>query len=98
MSPKEQLFHSHIGFYTIYRDPATHLVNELKTLNSVYVKRFVGQASKENDSGLSQDEQAQILYDFREGKLNILVASITSWSFSHSRSDCCLCLQMYLCK
>jgi Fanconi anemia group M protein len=61
--------------FTQYRDTATHLVNELKTLNGVYVKRFVGQASKENDPGLSQDEQAQILHDFREGKLNILVAT-----------------------
>jgi Fanconi anemia group M protein len=61
--------------FTQYRDTATHLVNELKTLRGVYVKRFVGQASKENDPGLSQDEQAQILHDFKEGKLNILVAT-----------------------
>jgi ERCC4-related helicase len=61
--------------FTQYRDTATHLVNELETLNGVYVKRFVGQASKENDLGLSQDEQAQILHDFRKGKLNILVAT-----------------------
>jgi len=61
--------------FTQYRDTATHLVSELKDLNGVYVKRFVGQASKENDPGLSQDEQAQILHDFREGKLNTLVAT-----------------------
>ncbi|MDH5419270.1 MAG: helicase-related protein [Candidatus Bathyarchaeota archaeon] len=61
--------------FTQYRDTATHLVSELKALNGVYVKRFVGQASKEDDPGLSQDEQAQILHDFREGKLNILVAT-----------------------
>jgi ERCC4-related helicase len=61
--------------FTQYRDTATHLVNELKTLNSVNVKRFVGQASKEDDPGLSQDEQAQILHDFREGNLNTLVAT-----------------------
>ena len=61
--------------FTQYRDTATHLVNELKTLNGVHVKRFVGQASKENDPGLSQDEQARILHDFREGNLNTLVAT-----------------------
>ncbi len=61
--------------FTQYRDTASHIVNELKTLNGVNVKRFVGQASKENDLGLSQDEQAQILHDFREGKLNTLVAT-----------------------
>jgi len=58
-----------------YRDTATHLVNELKTLTNVHVKRFVGQASKDNDPGLSQDEQAQILDDFRAGRLNVLVAT-----------------------
>ncbi len=61
--------------FTQYRDTATHLVNELKTIKRVNVKRFVGQANKENDPGLNQDEQAQILHDFREGKLNILVAT-----------------------
>jgi Fanconi anemia group M protein len=57
-----------------YRDTATHLVNELKTLTNVHVKRFVGQANKDNDPGLSQDEQAQILDDFKAGRLNVLVA------------------------
>ena len=61
--------------FTQYRDTATHIVNELKTLNNVKAKRFVGQASKEDDPGLNQDEQAQILHDFREGKLNVLVAT-----------------------
>ncbi len=61
--------------FTQYRDTATHLVMELNTLSGVKVKRFVGQASRENDPGLSQDEQAQILRDFREGRLNILVAT-----------------------
>jgi len=61
--------------FTQYRDTATHIVDVLKNLNSVNVKRFVGQASKEDDPGLSQDEQAQILYDFREGNLNTLVAT-----------------------
>jgi Fanconi anemia group M protein len=61
--------------FTQYRNTATHLVDVLKNLNSVNVKRFVGQASKEDDPGLSQDEQAQILHDFREGTLNTLVAT-----------------------
>jgi Fanconi anemia group M protein len=61
--------------FTNYRDTASHLVDVLKNLDRVNVKRFVGQASKEDDPGLSQDEQAQILYDFREGTLNTLVAT-----------------------
>ncbi|UCC32991.1 MAG: DEAD/DEAH box helicase [Candidatus Bathyarchaeota archaeon] len=61
--------------FTQYRDTATHLVNELNALDNVRAKRFVGQANKEDDPGLSQDEQAQILHDFREGRLNVLVAT-----------------------
>ncbi len=61
--------------FTQYRDTATHLVKELETLGNVNVKRFVGQTSKEDDPGLSQDEQAKILDDFKRGKLNILVAT-----------------------
>ena len=61
--------------FTQYRDTATHLVNELKALDGVNATRFVGQTSKENDLGLSQEEQAQILHDFREGHLNTLVAT-----------------------
>ena len=67
--------YARILVFTQYRDTATHLVNELKNLSGVYAKRFVGQASKEDDPGLSQDQQAQILHDFREGRLNILVAT-----------------------
>ncbi|NIP66962.1 hypothetical protein GWN63_05585, partial [Candidatus Bathyarchaeota archaeon] len=61
--------------FTQYRDTATHLVQELKSLHHVEAERFVGQASKEDDPGLSQEEQAQILQDFREGNLNVLVAT-----------------------
>ena len=79
---KEEVMHhlrnnpsTRILVFAQYRDTATHLVNELKTLTNVHVKRFVGQASKDNDPGLSQDEQAQILDDFRAGRLNVLVAT-----------------------
>ena len=61
--------------FTQYRDTATHLVNKLKTNEKVKVKRFVGQAKRENDIGLSQDQQTKILCDFKEGKLNTLVAT-----------------------
>ncbi len=61
--------------FTQYRDTASHLVEELRALSSVRVERFVGQASKEDDPGLSQEEQAEILDDFREGRLNVLVAT-----------------------
>ncbi len=61
--------------FTQYRDTATHIVDELKGMTGVHVKRFVGQASKENDPGLSQNEQTKILNEFRKGTLNVLVAT-----------------------
>ncbi|MDG6926743.1 MAG: DEAD/DEAH box helicase family protein [Nitrososphaerota archaeon] len=61
--------------FTQYRDTATHLVQELNGVPGVRAERFVGQASKLHDKGLSQDEQARVLRDLRKGYLNTLVAT-----------------------
>ncbi|MFB0522743.1 MAG: helicase-related protein, partial [Candidatus Bathyarchaeia archaeon] len=58
-----------------YRDTASHLVEELNTVPSVRAERFVGQTSKVNDEGLSQEEQAERIRLLREGELNVLVAT-----------------------
>ena len=44
--------------FTQYRDTATHLVEELNKVPGVRAERFVGQASKLHDKGLTQDQQA----------------------------------------
>jgi ERCC4-related helicase len=61
--------------FTQYRDTASHLVAELSTLSHVRAARFVGQASKEADPGLSQEAQAEMLAAFRDGRVNVLVAT-----------------------
>jgi len=61
--------------FTQYRDTASHLVAELRTLSHVRAARFVGQASKEADPGLSQEAQAARLEAFRDGRVNVLVAT-----------------------
>ena len=66
---------SKVLIFTQYRDTASHLVDQLKEKSGLTVERFVGQASKQDDPGLSQDEQAEILRDFREGDTNALVAT-----------------------
>jgi Fanconi anemia group M protein len=71
----EQHPNSKILIFTQYRDTATHLVDQLKENRALTVERFVGQASKQNDPGLSQDEQAEILRNFRDGDTNALVAT-----------------------
>ena len=49
-----------------YRVTTTHLVEELNKVKGVRAERFVGQASKIRDKGLSQDEQASRIDDFRK--------------------------------
>ena len=66
---------SRVLVFTQYRDTATHLVEELNKVPGVSAERFVGQASKLHDKGLSQDEQARIIRDLRKGYLNTLVAT-----------------------
>ncbi|MDN5358664.1 MAG: hypothetical protein PWP76_507 [Candidatus Diapherotrites archaeon] len=58
-----------------YRDTAQRIVEELNRVEGIRAVRFVGQATKEGDRGLSQREQQRILQEFREGKYNVLVAT-----------------------
>jgi Fanconi anemia group M protein len=66
---------SRIIVFTQYRDTAKDLVRILNENFDVRVERFVGQATKDKDIGLSQDEQTEILGDFDSGEINILVAT-----------------------
>lgn len=61
--------------FSNYRDSARKIVDELESLEKVRVVRFIGQASKGKDIGLSQDEQAEILNKFRNGGYNIIVCT-----------------------
>ena len=64
---------SKILIFTQYRDTASYIVEQLKPKYAV--ERFVGQASKNGDLGLSQDKQVEVLNRFRNGEINILVAT-----------------------
>jgi ERCC4-related helicase len=63
---------SRILVFTQFRDTASHLVDELKRVKGVRPERFVGQASKLRDRGLTQDEQASLIEDLRKGYVNAL--------------------------
>jgi Fanconi anemia group M protein len=64
-----------IMVFTNYRDTATSLLKFLKDDNAIRAVRFVGQSSRENDEGLSQKKQADILQKFRAGDFNVLIAT-----------------------
>jgi Fanconi anemia group M protein len=62
--------------FTQFRDTVESIVDDLKEVENVFPVRFVGQASRsEDDMGLSQSEQVNILQEFRLGKHNVLVTT-----------------------
>jgi Fanconi anemia group M protein len=61
--------------FTHYRDMATVMERELARLPGIRPIRFVGQASRGEDVGLTQKEQVDILEKFRAGEYNVLVAT-----------------------
>ena len=60
--------------FTHYRDTARKVV-EILTENGIKASRFVGQAKRELDIGMDQDEQSAILQSFRDGEFDVLVAT-----------------------
>jgi len=60
--------------FTHYRDTARQVV-EILTENGIKAARFVGQAKREFDIGMSQEEQSAVLESFRNGEFDVLVAT-----------------------
>jgi len=61
--------------FTNFRDTATSLIKFLETDNEIRASRFVGQTNRQDDEGLSQKKQAEILEKFRNGEYNVLIAT-----------------------
>ncbi|HEY3362861.1 MAG TPA: DEAD/DEAH box helicase [Methanosarcina sp.] len=66
---------SRVIVFTNYRDTAEIVANALSTVPGVVPIRFVGQASRRKDKGLTQKQQVEILDKFRAGEYNVLVAT-----------------------
>jgi Fanconi anemia group M protein len=66
---------SRIIVFTHYRDTSEIVVETLNKVKDVRAVRFVGQATKDNDIGLSQKEQVEIIKKFKDGEYNALVAT-----------------------
>jgi len=65
---------SRIILFTQYRDTSSYLVSKLASLG-IMAERFVGQATREGDTGLTQEEQSAILRRFAEGEISVLVST-----------------------
>jgi Fanconi anemia group M protein len=74
-SELEQNPNSRIIIFTNYRDTAELITEILKSNGEIKPVRFVGQASKFEDKGLSQKQQVEILEKFKAGDYNVLVAT-----------------------
>lgn len=65
---------SNIIVFAQYRDTSSHLVSKLSELG-IPSARFIGQADRAGDTGLSQEQQASLLEKFRGGEIKVLVAT-----------------------
>ena len=65
---------SRVIIFATYRDTVQLLVDFL-VKNDIACERFVGQAAKDSEKGLSQKKQIQALARFREGEFKVLIAT-----------------------
>ena len=75
-----ELFHNKkIIIFTQYRKTAELLKNQLLDVFSdseqLAIEKFIGQSTKVDDFGYSQNEQIKILNEFRKNRINILIAT-----------------------
>lgn len=66
---------SNIIVFTHYRDTSIHVFEQLSKINNVRPIRFIGQAGKGEDKGLSQKEQIDIIQKFKKNVYNVLIAT-----------------------
>ncbi len=58
-----------------YRDSIKRVASELNKIEGIKAERFVGQAAKGSEKGMSQKEQAEKIALLKTGEINCLVAS-----------------------
>jgi Fanconi anemia group M protein len=68
---------SRIIAFTHFRDTASLVYQRLEEERNrgIHPVRFVGQSNRENDHGLNQKQQKELLEKFRKGEYNVLVAT-----------------------
>ena len=66
---------SRVIVFTHYRDMSEQIVRELATIPGIRPARFVGQATRGADVGLTQREQVDTIARFKAGEVNVLVCT-----------------------
>jgi Fanconi anemia group M protein len=67
--------HARIILFSHFRETGEVLVKRLEAVEAARPVRFVGQATKGSDEGLSQKEQVALIEAFSRGEYNVLVAT-----------------------
>ncbi|MGB9729348.1 MAG: DEAD/DEAH box helicase [Thermoprotei archaeon] len=60
--------------FTTIRSGVKMILDAISDISSIRAERFVGQADR-LDKGMSQKEQIRVLEEFRDGKINLLIAT-----------------------
>ena len=68
-------FNSRILVFCHFRDSVNNIVNYFKENKTIKMHKFVGQATRGSDKGLTQKEQINLLREFKEGIYNTLVGT-----------------------
>lgn len=66
---------SRIILFAHYRDSIKQLLREFREVDNAKPAKFIGQADRENEDGMSQQKQAEVLEDFRKGEYNLLIST-----------------------
>jgi Fanconi anemia group M protein len=66
---------SRVLVFAHYRDSVNNIVNIIKKNSKIRAHKFIGQANKGSDKGLTQKQQIGILDKFKEGTYNTLVGT-----------------------
>ena len=66
---------SRIIVFTHYRDTSSYVVKILENVENARSVRFIGQASRDKDKGLTQKQQAEVIKKFKGGEYNVLIAT-----------------------
>ncbi len=74
LGSSEDVKNKKILLFTQYRDTAEKIY-EILTNNNIKCEKFIGQASRDNDKGMTQKEQVVALERFKNNEFNVLIAT-----------------------
>jgi Fanconi anemia group M protein len=66
---------SRLLVFTQYRDTIRSILKTLSENAAIRVERFVGQSEREDDPGMTQEQQRESLEKLRNGQVNVLAAT-----------------------